>query len=140
MAAGLDTAASLIAVITLSVQVAKLCTEYVDGVKNAKGDILRLTKEVEAVEAVFKRAQELLKSPMRAQLMTFQNVDRLLGDCSRQLQELKDRLDLKNQKMMRRIGLRSLKWPLESGYVDRVIQILAGYKQTISVALQVDQM
>jgi hypothetical protein len=137
--AGLETAASVIAVISLSAKVAKLCSEYIANVKAAKEDVKLLAKEIESVAATFTSAHELLNGPDSARLLAFQNLGDTLSKCFSQLEELNDRLDLKNQKVMRRIGLRALKWPFETKQVDKIIQNLAGYKQTILVALQIDQ-
>jgi hypothetical protein len=137
--AGHETAAGVFAVIGLSAKVAKLCSEYLANVKDAKDDVERLTKEIEIVGATFTRARELLNGPDSARLLTFQNLDDTLIECFSQLEELNYRLDLKNQKGTRRIGWRAPKWPFETRQVDKIIQNLAGYKQTILVALQIDQ-
>ena len=57
-----------------------------------------------------------------------------------QLQTLNNKLELSTgRKAMRRIGIRALKWPFKSGEIDTVIKKLERYKQTASLALQVDQ-
>jgi hypothetical protein len=38
-----------------------------------------------------------------------------------------------------RLSLRALKWPFKSKEVEKEIHDLEGYKQTMSLALQVDQ-
>jgi hypothetical protein len=69
--------------------------------------------------------------------LAFQKVDDTLSECFSQLEELNDRLDLKSQNVMRRIGWRALKWPFETKQVAKIIQNLAQYKQMILVALQI---
>ena len=59
-------------------------------------------------------AQGLLNGSHNTRLLAFQNLDDTLKECLLQLEELNDRLNLKNQKIMRRIGWRALNWPFET--------------------------
>lgn len=57
-----------------------------------------------------------------------------------QLQQLDTIVDPgKGRKVMRRFGIRVLKWPLETKKVEKTISIFDRCKGTISLALQVDE-
>ena len=57
-----------------------------------------------------------------------------------QLEKLKRRLEPSNtRKAMSRLGVRALKWPFTSKEVEKIVADLERYKQTFSLALQVDQ-
>lgn len=137
--AGLETAASIIAIINLSAKIAVICTKYIADVKDAKEDVERLEKEIEAVRAIFTSAREPLDNSESSRLSASQNLHNTISNCLSLLEELNDRLQLKNQKLMRRYGLRALKWPFKTQEVDKFVRILAGHKQTVLVALQIDQ-
>ncbi|KAI9764068.1 MAG: hypothetical protein M1840_008872 [Geoglossum simile] len=74
-------------------------------------------------------------------LLTFQKLSNSLKGCSAQLEELNRRLEPSNtRKVMSRLGARALKWPFTSKEVEKIVANLERYKQTLSLALQVDQM
>ena len=45
----------------------------------------------------------------------------------------------KTRKTMSRFGVQALQWPFTSKQVDKIVSNLQGYKQTFSLALQVEQ-
>ena len=140
---GLSAAASVIAVIQISESVASLCSQYLTAVKNAKPNIERLQGELGRLKTVLEGAQQILEGPNGATLRTSQRLRDGLGGCSLQLNELgnrlKEKLNLgKTGKVMSRFGFRALKWPFEKEEVDSIIQILKGYRDTLSAALGID--
>jgi hypothetical protein len=66
--AGLEVAASVIAVVNLSAKVAKLCIQYSLEVRDAKSDILRLYNEVKNLGKVVSDVQHLVAGPGGAEL------------------------------------------------------------------------
>ena len=137
---GLGVAASLIAVVDLSAKVAQWLIQYSLEVKDAKGDILRLHSEVKNLEKVVNHVQHLVTRPDCAKLSASEKLVDAVNDCSMQLNILEEELDPgKTRKVMRRLGIRALKWPFKSRQVDKVIRELERCKGTISLALQVDQ-
>jgi hypothetical protein len=137
---GLSGAASVIAVIQLADRILTLCGNYARAVKDAKKDIECLHKEVKSVTEVLQKLIELLRGPNGTKLSASQSLDKALMDCSSELKGLERRLHPgKKHKVMRSIGLRALKWPLESNNVEKVVNNLERYKQLITLALQVDQ-
>ncbi|KAJ9136831.1 Pfs, NACHT and WD domain-containingprotein [Pleurostoma richardsiae] len=142
--AGLDTAASVIAVIELSAKVSLLCLEYYDAVKNAKSDIKRLCGELDRLKITIEGAQNLLESPNGARLSISQQLRDGLAGCFSQLTGLQTRLEQKlhpgtRQKLMRHFGRSALKWPFESKDVDKLVSTLERYRDTLAGALIIDQ-
>lgn len=142
--AGLETAASVIAVLELSAKVSSLCFHYYSAVKNAKSDIERLLEELDQLKANLEGAQQLLDSPNGARLKTSQQLCDGLSSCSSQLIKLQRELEKKlrsgtTQKIMIRLGRSSLKWPFEHKEVDKILESLRGCRDMLTAALTVDQ-
>jgi len=137
---GLGAAASVVAVVELSAKIASLCVEYSRAVKHAKDDIERLRREVGSLAEFLRELQQFLDGPHNAQLSTSPILCDALKSCRSQLTELEKKLNPgKRQKAMSRVGLRVLKWPFESKDVNKIVDELNRHKQTVSVALQLDQ-
>jgi Fungal N-terminal domain of STAND proteins len=137
---GVGAAASVIAVVELSAKIASLCIQYSLAVKHAKTDIEHLRGEVNSVTDLLRRVEQLLQRPDNTQLSASQKLRDALRDCFSQLTELKTKLNPgKTRKAMSNFGIRALKWPFESKEVETIINDLERCKQTISLALQVDQ-
>ncbi|KAF2030467.1 vegetative incompatibility protein HET-E-1 [Setomelanomma holmii] len=137
---GLSGAASVIAVIDMSAKIASLCFQYSMAVKDAKDDIERVQGRVGDITHILEKIKQLLDSQDKTRLSTTQGLSDSLRQCLGQLKDLKLKLDPgKTRKNMARLGLRALKWPFTSKQVDKIVSNLEGYKQTFSLALQVDQ-
>ncbi|KAI9834042.1 MAG: hypothetical protein M1819_003327 [Sarea resinae] len=137
---GLGVAANVIAVVELSAKIASLCIQYSRAVKHAKLDIERLREEVISFAELLRAVERLLQGPDNKRLSTSQKLRDALGDCFLQLTQLNKTLDSgKKKKIMSRFGVRAFKWPFERKEVDNVIKNLERCKQTVSLALQVDQ-
>jgi len=137
---GLSSAATVIAVIQLADRILAICGKYATAVKDAKKDVEHLSQEVKSVTEVLKKLDELLSGPNGAKLSASQELRKALTDCVSELEALEDRLGLGNgRKIMRRFGLRALKWPFEREEVEKVIKNLERCKQLFTLALQADQ-
>lgn len=138
---GLSGAASLIAVIQISAQIASLCFQYSAAVKDAKKDIERLQGKVADLRHVLDGMNQLLDFDRRdKRVSTVQKLASSLKDCCLGLEALKTQLDPgKSRTAMRRLGLRALKWPFTSKEVDKILVDLERYEQIFVLALQVDQ-
>jgi hypothetical protein len=138
--AELGVAASVIAVVGLCANVAKLCIQYSIEVTDAKSDILRLHNEVEDLGKVVRDVQHLVDNPNGAKFSASEKLLDAVNNCSVQLGTLEGKLDPgKAHKVMRRFGIRAFRWPFQSKQVDEVIRKLERCKGTILLALQVDQ-
>ncbi|KAI9782132.1 MAG: hypothetical protein M1839_005479 [Geoglossum umbratile] len=132
--------ATVTTVVSSSIKVISLCVEYLSSVKDAKEDIERVISEVKDVQSILQKVQQLVQPSNGTILQTSQSIVDGIKRCAQSLEDLKDSLELgKRQKAMDRIGFRALKWPFSSKGVDKVINNLQTCKQTITLALNVDQ-
>ncbi|KAF2194571.1 vegetative incompatibility protein HET-E-1, partial [Zopfia rhizophila CBS 207.26] len=136
---GLSGAASVITVIDISTKIVSLCYQYSSEVKKAKIDIELIQRKVTDIKKLLERIKQLLDGPNGPRLpVTHELCDSLLK-CLRALQELKTQLEPgKTRKAMSRFGMRALKWPFTSKEVEKMVINLEGYKQTFSLALQMN--
>ena len=137
---GLGIAASVIAVIELSAKIFSVCVEYSRTVKDATKDISRLQGELKSLQDVLEKIKQLLDGPNGSRLSASLLLSETLKGCLSQLQTLQSRLSPSiPRKYIGRIGLRALKWPFETKEADKIVRQLERCKQSISLALQVDQ-
>ncbi|EUC43266.1 hypothetical protein COCMIDRAFT_7303 [Bipolaris oryzae ATCC 44560] len=137
---GLSVAASVIAVIDISVKIASLCAQYSRDVNDAKEDVERVQKKADAINRTLERIKQLLDSQDKTRLSATQSLFDSLQRCLEELKDLKLKLEPgKARGTMSRYGLRALKWPFKSKQVDKIVSNLSGYEQTFNLALQVDQ-
>ncbi|KAG7416015.1 Vegetative incompatibility protein HET-E-1 [Fusarium oxysporum f. sp. rapae] len=140
MAEALGVASSVIAVIDLSAKVFSLCLQYSREVKNAKGDIERLRKEVAAFLATTQDLQTLVKGPRGKELKASQQLKSAIEDGRSRLEKVEQQLEPStSRKRMSRFGLRALKWPFESKDVEGTIEDLERCRENMSLALNIDQ-
>jgi hypothetical protein len=138
---GLSTAASVIAVVDMSAKVASLLFQYSKEVKNAKEDIAQVQLKVLGLKSASESVQQLLSGPNKEKLEASQKLLAALHDSLSQLRKLEQELDPgKTRKVMRRVGLRALRWPFDSKGIEKTVQDLGACIQAISLGLQVDQM
>ncbi|KAF2185167.1 vegetative incompatibility protein HET-E-1 [Zopfia rhizophila CBS 207.26] len=137
---GISGAASILTVIDLSTKIASLCFQYSSKVKNAKKDIRLIQGKVTDIKKLLERIKQLLDGPNRPRLPATHELWDSLQKCLWGLQELKAQLEPgKTRRAMSWFGMRALKWPFTSKEVEQMVINLEGYKQTFSLALQVDQ-
>lgn len=137
---GLSAAASIIAVIQLAGSIVKVCGGYIQEVKDACDEILSLQKEIQSLQGVLQDLEKFLHSVDKKPLPTSSRLPSIVTDCLSDLQDLEARLGLgTRKKLMKRVGLRALKWPLKRGEVEGIIQNLERYKSSFLLSLQVDQ-
>lgn len=136
----LSCAASVIAVIQLAGSLASICGGYIKKVKNAQKDILDLHEEISSLQKVLESLNKLLRGPGGEKLTSLQQIFDDTIKCSSILKTLGDRINPETtQSSTRRLGLRSLKWPLQRTEVDETIDQIKRYKSLFAFALQVDQ-
>jgi hypothetical protein len=137
---GLSSVASVIAVIQLTGSIVKTCGRYIQEVKDARDDIITLQRTVVGLEGVLQKLKELIQDPRGAKLPTSSSLVNNISDCLSHLVALEEKIDLgRGRRMMKRLGIRALKWPLKRTEVDRIINNLEGYKLSFTLSLQVDQ-
>ncbi|KAL4860467.1 hypothetical protein BDV12DRAFT_205020 [Aspergillus spectabilis] len=136
---GLSSAASVIAVIQLTGSLVKLCGGYIREVKDAREEILTLQRAITGLEGILQALQKFLQGTGNA-LPTSSRLVSDIADCLSDLQALEARLDPgKGTRLMRKMGLRALKWPLKRTDMEGVMKNLERYKSSFLLSLQVDQ-
>jgi hypothetical protein len=116
---GVGTAANVIAVIGMTVNVTTILFQYSTVVKNVRTYIKRLIGVVEGLQASLEGSQKLLETPNGARLKTTHSVWGKLDDCYAQLVAIKSEVPSKMHKetksgasrLMSRFDISALKWP-----------------------------
>ncbi|CAG8909811.1 unnamed protein product [Penicillium egyptiacum] len=136
---GLSSPASVIAVIQITGSIIKLCGGYIQEVKDARDEMLKLQGSIAGLQGTLKDLHKVLQSNDGKTLATSSRLVSSITDCHSDLRSLEARLDPgKGKKMMRKVGFRALKWPLKRTEVERVTQNLEKYKSSFLLSLQVD--
>ncbi|KAH7201215.1 hypothetical protein DER44DRAFT_632312, partial [Fusarium oxysporum] len=108
MADAFGIASSVIAVVDLSVKVLSLCLQYSREVRNAKGDIERLRKEVAAFQDTTKKPQTLVEGPRGRELSVLQQLVSAIEDGRSWFKKLEQQLQPRSRrKVMSRFGARA---------------------------------
>lgn len=158
-----------IAVVDISAKIISIITKYYTGVKNAKAEVQQLFDEMTSFHGTLGKVQQLVESrgssklPASAatataveqslrysRLYKWESSTRIAVDCFThnansdwcysELVELENRSNpTKRGKMMGRVGMRALAWPLTRKQADDCITKLERHKATLSVALNTDQ-
>ncbi|PKY03251.1 WD40 repeat-like protein [Aspergillus campestris IBT 28561] len=118
----LSAAASVIAVVQLTATIVQLCGVYASKVKDAKQDILRLGEEVDALRKILITLHEFMSGPDGADSIVHDDLLANIARCFTTLSGFEKKLDLKTTQKAIRRKLHLLKWPLEQGEADRVIE------------------
>ncbi|CAI7597639.1 unnamed protein product [Penicillium pancosmium] len=136
---GLSSAASIIAVIQLTGSIVNVCRGYIQEVKDARDDIITLHQTVAGLEAILQELKEIPHDSRERKLSTSSLADNISG-CFSCLGALEEKIDPgRGKRMMKRLGIRALKWPLKRKEVDKIIINLERYKSFFTLSLLVDQ-
>lgn len=131
---------TILAAVTTSATVITLISRYYSSVKNAREDVKRFSASVEEIHSVLQKVQALASGPNVAKLPALDPAVAAIEQSLREITELEDQLNPKmGGKMMRRVGLRALKWPFTSKQMDEYITRLERRKAMLSLALNADQ-
>jgi hypothetical protein len=131
---------TIVAVVTTSAAILSILSEYYSGVKSAKEDIQRLSDEVGEFRHVLQEIQKQAKNPSVTRLPLSDSSTTAIEKSLSNLKELEEKLTPnKGGRLMKRVGLRALKWPLTSKEVDKYITKLERRKSTLSLMLGTDQ-
>ncbi|KAK8143532.1 hypothetical protein G3M48_007092 [Beauveria asiatica] len=134
---GLSLAAS---VITVSVKVITLCSQYSKAVANASADISRLETLLKGLKTTLDHAEALIKAPQGASLSTSQDLQEQLTACHSTLQKLHGKLDGGVARQTKhRLWTRALKWPFSHDEIDSMMSALERCHRRIMDGLLIDQ-
>ncbi|MCJ1421928.1 hypothetical protein MMC32_008295, partial [Xylographa parallela] len=131
---------TILAIVELSATTLSCIGKYYVGVKNARADIQRLSNEVEGFHDVLQKVQELVQSSQATRLPISTSFTNVAKQSLLDITALEKRLNpSKKERIMKRVGVRALAWPLTSKEVDECVTKLERYKSTLSLALNADQ-
>jgi hypothetical protein len=137
---GVGVAANIIAIVDLSLKISTLCLQYSKEVTSARADIARLNNQVEHLAGALRATQRLVESPSGASLSVSQALAASFRSCISDLEQAERKLDPSPVRtVMRRYGLRALKWPFKSKEIDQLLASLQRHEKAILLGLQVDQ-
>ncbi|KAF3935035.1 hypothetical protein ABW20_dc0105325 [Dactylellina cionopaga] len=131
----LSTIASIIAI----VQGINGCWKIYSSVKDAKGEIERLRMEVASVEELVKRVEGLIRSPNGQKLSASNELEDALKGCCSEVQRLKDVLGSQKERKLLGVVKMHAKWPFTGPEAVKIIERLDRWKNSISLALNIDQ-
>ena len=129
---------TILAVITTCATILSHITGYYSNVKSAKQDRERLYKEVESLRHVLKNVHNLAEGPNASKVPVLSSY--MKESCSLDIEYLETKLDPgKRGKVMKKLGIRALKWPFDKKEMDECINRVERHKNTISAAVGMDQ-
>lgn len=137
---GLGAASSVIAVVDISIKVVTICSQYYKAVASARDDIQRLQNQLCGLQTTLNRAREVIESPENDSLSASPEFSSQLDGCWATLNELLSKLEPdETQSVMRKFGLRALKWPFSRKEMERTMSALEQYQRRMMDSLQIDQ-
>jgi multidrug resistance efflux pump len=136
---GLSVAASIFAVVDVSVKVITLCSQYSKAVAHAEADISHLETQVKGLKTTLGNAKALIEAPQCASLSTSRDLKDQLAGCRIMLEDLLGKLESVARKTKHRPWLRALKWPFSREETNATISALERYHRLIMDGLQIDQ-
>ena len=132
--------ASVVTLIELAAKIGSACVQYLRAAKDAANDISRLQKEVKSLQDLLEQVKQLVDNPKATRLAACQAMKDGIEVCKSELQGLNQKLSpSKTRRLMSRVNGQVLKWPFKSAEVDRLLDHLERCKQSMTLALQVDQ-
>ena len=126
---------TILAVVDLSAKLLSLISKYYSDVRDAKDDITRLMTEIRSFQTILLDVEKLAEAS-KPQSLPVVAIKESLSDIHDLINELGPS---SGRKVMKRVGLRALKWPFSSGQVTKCIERLERHKTAISLGLNVEQ-
>ncbi|GFF43825.1 hypothetical protein IFM46972_07340 [Aspergillus udagawae] len=135
-----SSAASVIAIIQLTGSIVKFCGSYIREVTDARKEILILQRAIAGLQRTLQDLQKFLQNNNEKALPTSSRLVNNIADCLSDLRALEARLEPgKGKGLMRKVGLRALKWPLKRTEMEGIAKNIDRYKSLFLLTLQVDQ-
>ncbi|CAF3544080.1 unnamed protein product [Fusarium graminearum] len=134
----LGVAASVIAVVDISVKLLQVCSNYAKEIKHAEAEIKDLRHEVANLHDTATKVKTLIEGPQGAKLTASQDFAHIVKECLDILTEVGRKLQPSSKRGFRRLGFKSLKWPFQSEDVHRTIGRINRCHNSLSLVLQVD--
>jgi hypothetical protein len=146
MAELLGLCASIIAVVQIADRVAKLCKDYIGGVKDCPSNLRAIEVEVSSLSILLKELEQEIKSGSNASalLCSLKDANGPIEGCRIATSELEKlfpseevRVDMKRKKKRRtaKLSLAALAWPFREEKARTLLCQLMQHKATISLAI-----
>ena len=131
---------TIVAVTDISVKILSILVRYYSEVHNAQAEIQRLSTEVQSLHDVLSKLAVLVQEPgttrLPASIASALAIRQTLYD----IKALEKRLNpSKRGRLMSRVGVRALTWPLTRKDVNECISKIERHKTTFNFALNIDQ-
>ncbi|KAJ5890788.1 NACHT nucleoside triphosphatase [Penicillium subrubescens] len=137
---GLSSAASVIAIIQLAGSIVKFCGGYIQEVKDARDEIFELQRTVADLAGILQELKVLLQGPNGAKLSSSHTLNDPFTKCHLTLTSLEATVDPgKGKRVIKKLGFRAWKWPLDRIEVKKIIEDLERYKSSFTLSLAIDQ-
>lgn len=131
---------TIVGVVTASRTILSLLSTYFSDVKDAREDVKRFSKEVEDIHSILQKVEAIAKGPDAARQPGSGPALTAIEQSFSHIKELEEKLNPKTrQKIMKRVGLRALKWPFTKEQVTDYITKLERCKSSLNLALNADQ-
>ncbi|MCJ1467997.1 hypothetical protein MMC07_006623 [Pseudocyphellaria aurata] len=123
------------AILETSGTAGSLIVKYYRGVKDAKEEVESLQTEIDDFKKVLLGIQGSVQSSDPAKLSHFSSLATAIEGSSSEIEKINHLLDpSKGKRLMRRVGIRALKWPFTKKEVQEHIERLERLKSTLSLA------
>ncbi|KGO35946.1 NACHT nucleoside triphosphatase [Penicillium expansum] len=134
---GLSTTASVIALIQLTGSIVNICGGYIRGVKDASDEIKSLQHQVADLGGAIEKLTELRHGPGGKSVPTSQA---LVDDANKCLRALEKNINPRSKrKVMSKLWVRALMWPLTRAEVEKFLKDLESYKSSFTLSLELYQ-
>ena len=130
-----------IAVGQVSGKILSIIWNYYSDVQDAKNNIMYFANEVQDLQLVMQKLQEVLKKDStNKKLPTLAFLDRAIEQSHLDMKKLESKLNPgTGDKAMKKFGKRALKWPLAAKETEEWMERLQRLKGTLNLALSTDQ-
>ena len=130
-----------IAVGQVAAKVLTIIWKYYGDVADARSNIQSLTSELQDLQNVSLKVQELFqKQPANVDMTSSATLAQTVEQALSAIKDLEHKLDPgTGVKLMKRVGKRALKWPFAKKDVEEWVSRLQRFKSTLILALNIDQ-
>ncbi|KAJ3483118.1 hypothetical protein NLG97_g7387 [Lecanicillium saksenae] len=136
---GLSAAASVIAVLDISIKVTTLISKYANAVAGAQTEISNLRTQIKGLETTLGHARALIEMPQGKSLVVSRDLKDQLSECFTLLQKLQHKLEVESERGgKRKFWMRSLRWPFSREEIEVTITSLDRYNRHIMNGLLID--
>ena len=131
---------TIVAVTDISVKILSILARYYSEVHNAKAEIQRLFTEVQSLHDVLSKLAVLVQNPGMTKLPASAASTFAIRQSLYDIEALEEKLNPSRRgRLMSRVGIRALTWPLTRKDVDECISKFERHKTTFNLALNTDQ-